>query len=88
MMIRKIHKLKIKEDYADAVLCGDKTFEVRRNDRGFQKGDIVHFIPLYRSDGLEMINHPLLEQEYKITYVHSGLGLEKDYVVFGIKLIE
>lgn len=33
------HRLKIQEQYADAVLNGTKTFEIRKNDRGYKVGD-------------------------------------------------
>lgn len=33
------HVLKVVAPYFDALLDGSKTFEVRRNDRGFQRGD-------------------------------------------------
>jgi len=81
------HKIKIRESFADAVNRGDKTFEVRKNDRGYQKGDIVQFVVLYDSDGCEMISHPLIGKEYEITYVLSGWGIEDGYCVFGIKPI-
>jgi len=35
------HKLKTLPQYFANVLDGSKTFEVRKNDRGFQKGDKV-----------------------------------------------
>lgn len=35
------HYLKIDPVYFDAHKRGDKTFEVRRDDRGFQKGDTL-----------------------------------------------
>lgn len=35
------HTLKLPEPYFSAVLSGEKTFEVRRNDRGFQRGDTL-----------------------------------------------
>ena len=37
------HILKIKEAYYDAKLEGSKMFEIRHNDRGFQKGDTVSY---------------------------------------------
>ena len=79
----KVHEIKLLEDYCDAVLSGEKTFEVRKNDRGYQKGDHVSFTPVDRS--YLKFYHPVSEKEYEITYVHSGLGLENGYVVFGIK---
>jgi hypothetical protein len=36
-----IHDLKTAPVYFDAVERGEKTFEIRRDDRGFQKGDTV-----------------------------------------------
>lgn len=37
----KIHELKIDPEYFDSVVCGDKTSEVRRNDRDFRVGDAI-----------------------------------------------
>lgn len=82
----KVHEIKLLEDYCDAVLSGEKTFEVRKNDRGYQKGDHISFIPVDRL--CLKIPHPVSEKEYEITYVHSGLGLENGYVVFSIKDVE
>lgn len=84
------HEIKILEEFADAVYAGDKTFEVRKNDRGYQKGDIVKFE--VRREGnsftLPAREHPLNGKEYQITYVFSGWGIEEGYVVFGIKPVE
>lgn len=79
----KTHHLKIREDFADAVCAGDKTFEVRENDRGFQKGDNVVFQCVDKS-GLRL-PHLINDKLYKITYVLNGWGIKENYVVFGIK---
>lgn len=77
------HIIKIQKPYADAVLDGRKNFEVRLNDRGYNAGDKVLFTVM---DGdFSNLSHPLNKKGYDITYVHSGLGLEQGYVVFGIK---
>jgi hypothetical protein len=39
--IKKIHLLKTWPEYFSAIRCGDKKFEVRKNDRNFQSGDYV-----------------------------------------------
>lgn len=80
--MNRIHKIKLGKEYCDSVYYGDKTFEVRYNDRGYQKGDLIRFIPV---DGLYSIFHPISDKEYEITYVHSGFGLEEMFVVLGIK---
>lgn len=81
----KIHEIKIAEDYADAVLDGSKTFEIRRNDRGYQKGDLIKFIVIDRDLSLKVSEHGLNDRLYKITYVHSGLGMADGYVALSIE---
>lgn len=36
-----VHQLKISPNYMDAIKSGEKKFEDRRDDRGFQKGDVL-----------------------------------------------
>lgn len=40
-MQRTVHVLKCWAPYFDAIASGEKTFEVRRDDRGFQRGDTI-----------------------------------------------
>lgn len=35
------HELKIQPEYFNAVLMGTKTFEIRKNDRGYKVGDML-----------------------------------------------
>lgn len=79
------HFIKIQKQFADAILSGDKTFEIRENDRAYQKGDTIKFTVLV--DGVPK-DHPLNDRVYQITYVLSGWGLKNGYVVFGIREIE
>ena len=78
------HYIKILEQYADAIVEGRKNFEVRLNDRGYNAGDRVVF-SVITDYGLTNMHHALWEKHFEITYVHSGLGMQNDYVVFGIK---
>lgn len=36
------HDLKIDKRYFDAIKSGEKTFELRFNDRNYQAGDVLH----------------------------------------------
>ncbi|RKJ45990.1 DUF3850 domain-containing protein, partial [Butyricicoccus sp. 1XD8-22] len=38
---KRVHELKIYPEYFKEVICGKKTFEIRRNDRGYKVGDIL-----------------------------------------------
>ena len=85
MADRKIHALKLREEFADAVEDGTKNFEVRVNDRGFQKGDLVQFRVVSALGTHISMYWELEEKLYEITYVISGWGLKNGYVAFGIK---
>lgn len=81
-----VHKIKLSEDFAEAVLNGDKSFEIRNNDRGYQKGDTVIFKVVERGGmAMEVFNHPLNGIEFEITYVLNGWGLKDGFVAFGIR---
>ena len=85
----KIHEIKLINNFADAVLSGEKNFEIRENDRGYQKGDLVRFAVIDKNG--KLVYHHLnewLKHTYQITYVLNGWGLKDNYVVFGIKEYE
>lgn len=85
----KEHKIKILVDFADEVLTGEKNFEIRENDRGYQKGDQVKFMVVdYKGCN---VNHPLnewIKHTFEITYVMNGWGLKNGFVVFGIREVK
>lgn len=88
-----LHQIKISWVYADAVLCGDKNFEFRDNDRNYQRGDFVKF-QVVDKNGKEM-EHALNDQTFQITYVlpiipnpeilDSCTKIPVIYCVFGMK---
>lgn len=81
--MKMLHRLKLSVHFADAVLSGEKSFEIRKNDRGFQKGDMVEFTAV---DDLSLtVEHDLNGRTYEITYVLSGWGIEPGYVGFAIR---
>ena len=76
-----IHELKIEKLYLEAKKRGDKLFEIRCDDRGYQKGDLV----VYREYGLT--HKDVTENWYEITYVTSYCQ-PPNQVVFGERKID
>lgn len=84
------HKLKTLARYWDAVAAGTKTFEVRKNDRAFQTGDIL-VLEKFGEDGFyEMESYEITAKpksiRKKITYLLQGgqFGIEPSYCVLGL----
>lgn len=77
-----VHRLKTWAPYFGAVADGSKPFEVRRDDRGFQRGDRLRLVETSRQDGAATGR----EAEYEITYVLGGgqFGIEPGYAVLGL----
>lgn len=83
------HELKLLEQYAGAVKDGEKTFEIRYNDRGYQKGDKIRFKVMENvSFAASDLSFRYELPEYEITYVHSGLGMAENYVALAIKPVK
>ena len=80
----RVHNLKILNDFADSIVAGDKTFEIRENDRGFQKGDFIKFLATDRM-GINNYSHLINNKLYEITFVLNGWGIENGYVALAIK---
>jgi len=79
------HVLKIEKQWAEARLRGDLLFEVRRNDRGFQKGDRVKYAVVDPKTGEVIEDHVLNRCEFEITYVLAGIpGIAEGYCVFSV----
>jgi len=76
------HELKINEPYIKAKQAGEKPFEIRYDDRGYQKGDTVSYKA--SESRLAYKKYPGV---YEITYVTS-FAQKENWVVFGEKLIE
>jgi hypothetical protein len=93
-MAPSVHKLKTIGHYFDAMVAGDKTFEVRRNDREFQKGDVLELIRL-EGDGPQYSRPPgepygTVRAKFQITYLLQGgqFGIAPGYCVLGLASIK
>lgn len=91
-----LHELKVIPPYFDALVSGAKTFEVRRNDRAFQRGDLVdlvEFDPEKCRTGCggrapACPGKTGRDMRREITYVFAGDprfgGIEPGFVVLGL----
>ena len=85
------HILKTLATAWDAVNAGEKRFEVRKNDRFFQRGDIVVLRKLHQ-DGFHYATgatsrFSTLDLKFKIGWTLQGgqFGIEPGYVVFQLE---
>jgi len=75
----KVHELKVLPEYFIAVSEGKKTFELRKDDRGFKVGDTLC---LREWNGKTYSGRSV---DCKVTYILKGFqGLEDDYVILSI----
>ena len=78
------HRLKIKQIYLCRILEGVKTFEICNNDRDFQVGDTIRFLPL-KDERYNAYDIASPIPEYVITYILSDApGLQQHYVALSI----
>lgn len=75
---RKIHELKILPEYFTAVTSGIKRFEIRKNDRGYNVGDIL------RLNEYEKGKYTGNVHVVEITYI-TDYAQQNNFVVLGIK---
>jgi hypothetical protein len=76
------HELKSLPHYFAAVVDGRKPFEVRRNDRGFQEGDVLwlreHDGAAYTGrESYQRVSYLMLEYEDVIKPGYCILGLQQ-----------
>ena len=75
-----IHGLKILPHFFTDVIKGEKTFEIRKNDRPFQKGDLL---ALNEFDGQYYTGNSCLVY---IDYIMNDINyVKKDMVIMAIK---
>jgi hypothetical protein len=78
------HELKTWPPFFNALLSGDKTFEARRNDRGFAHGDVLVLREWEPGGGYTGRSIRAV-----VTYMlhgGGGLGVESGYAVMGIRI--
>lgn len=87
----KIHELKTDPDVFDAVSRGEKTFEIRRDDRGFEVGDKLILKKTVHTGAEMAAGAPLYfegePESYWVTYILRGpiYGLADGWVIMSIE---
>lgn len=77
------HRLKLAKMFFDAVDTGKKSFELRKNDRNYQIGDVLELHEM--SDGEETGR----VTEKQVIYILEGFkGLEEGYCILGLSEVE
>lgn len=86
------HTLKIEKRWLDRIRAGEKTCEIRYNDRDFQVGDFLEFMYYVdpnepRCDATHYQGDYALDlNAYEITHVlHFPEGLKEGYVALSIQ---
>lgn len=85
------HRLKVFVKYADAIMSGAKTFEIRKDDRGYKVGDEIVFNVV--ADDChsfeEAARHPFSGAIYRIDYILDDFeGLAQKYVALAISKVD
>ena len=79
------HTLKTLSRFYRAVERGDKTFEVRRNDRDFQTGDTLVLVEI-GEPGFEPGKATGFQIERRVSYMLQGgqFGVDPAYCILGL----
>lgn len=80
---RKVHQIRLAKPYFDDVVNGIKTFELRKNDRGYKKGDILEIMEFADGKNTGRMVKVL------VTYIlEDYTGIEDGYCIMATKLME
>lgn len=82
------HHLKINPEHYYNVKDGTKTFEIRKNDRGFQKGDLVTLFYWPRNADAKYNDYPSSYTSEETPYLNFTIGdvypIDNETVVFSL----
>ena len=84
------HELKTWPVYFRELVSGAKTFEFRKNDRHFQRGDVLHLREWDKEEShIDTLRYTGRDLWFEITYVLTGIeGLQDGYAVLAISEID
>lgn len=74
------HNLEMKQSYLDNLIHGRKKVLIGLNDLDYQLGDKLIFYDHSQERAVKYM--------FEITHIHSGVGMEKDFVALSVKPIK
>ena len=80
------HELKCQQPWFQGIWSGHKTFEIRRDDRGFQPGDVLRLRECWIDEDGDVM-YSGREANRTVTYVlrdGEHVGLREGYVALGL----
>ena len=78
-----VHQIRLAKSYFDDVANGIKTFELRKNDRGYKKGDILEMMEFADGKNTGRMVRVL------VTYIlEDYTGIEDGYCIMATKLMK
>jgi hypothetical protein len=83
------HELKTWPVYYQDIIDGNKSFEVRKDDRGFNVGDVLRL----REYGWKKPLDPVIERYtgrycyVRVDYIYRGIGIQDGYCIMSITQI-
>lgn len=80
----KTHELKTWPSYFDAVITGNKSFELRKNDRDFQVGDVLE-LKEYNPETETFSLRSIKVVVSYILFLGAYLNIETDLVIISFK---
>ena len=88
----RTHSLKTLPPYWERVQTGEKTFEIRKNDRDFQVGDILE-LEYYDPNKQIVVGYnfncpPIIAAVVKYVFCGGQYGLETGYCIMSIEIIK
>lgn len=69
-----------------AVWRGDKTAELRKNDRQFQVNDVIELIEFDKERGMHI--NPYRSIFIRVTHIQESYGIEDGHVMLSFKVIQ
>lgn len=79
---QKIHQIRLGASFFEEVLSGEKSFELRKNDRGYKKGDILEMMEFKDGKNTGRIVRVLV-----MYMLEDFTGLEDGYCIMATRLV-